>query len=66
VVLVVEVGDLVGTVIDIVFGDGFTDIDVVFKIDVGLVLGVDLAQDAKTSDVTVRQISKVEIAPLFI
>lgn len=61
-----EVGALVGTVVDVVIVDGFAEVDVVATVDVGLVLVVDLAQDAKPIDVTTRQISKVQIIPLLI
>ena len=35
-------------------------------VDVGVDVVVDVAQDAKTSDVTMRQVSTIQIAPLFI
>ena len=46
------------------------DVGVDVGVDVGaeieVVVVVDFAQDAKTSDVTMRQVSTIQIAPLFI
>jgi hypothetical protein len=54
---VVVVGTAVLLVVVVVVGVGVdVDVDVV----------VDVAQDAKTSDVTMRHVSTIQIAPLFI
>jgi hypothetical protein len=57
VVAVVDVVDVeVGTVVEVV--------EVAFDVVVDDV--VDLVQDAKTSDITIRQVSSSQIVPLFI
>ena len=42
------------------------DVDVGVDILVDVEVDVDVLQDTKTSDVTMRQVSTIQIAPLFI
>jgi hypothetical protein len=55
VVAVVAVADVGGTVVAFVV-----------ELAVVVVVEVDFAQDVKTSDTTMRQVSVIQIAPLFI
>lgn len=64
VVVDVEVVDVVASV-----GVGVVirvDVGVDAGVDVLVVVDVDVTQDAKTSDVIMRQVSSIKIAPLFI
>ena len=58
---------LVAVVVEVVAVFAVVDVTVVDVADeVGVDVVVDLAQDAKTSDVTMRQVSSTQIALLFI
>jgi hypothetical protein len=56
------VGAIVGTVVDVVLV--VIVVGVVAWVDVEV--GVDVVQDARISDVTMRQVSNIQIVPLFI
>jgi hypothetical protein len=63
----VVVDFVVGTVVDAVRAVGLTTVvDVVVCVCVVVVPGVDVVQDTKTSDVTMRQVSIIQIVPFFI
>jgi len=67
VVAVVVTATLVAVVVEVVAVFAVVDVTVVDVADeVGVDVVVDLAQDAKTSDVTMRQVSSTQIALLFI
>jgi hypothetical protein len=61
VVVVVEVGGAVVVVVVV-----FVVVAVLVGTDVDVVVVVVLLQDAKTSDVTMRQVSAIQIVPFFI
>ena len=61
VVLVVDVGGAVVVVVVLV-----VVVVVVVDFDVVVVVDVVLVQDTKTSDITMRQVSAIQIVPLFI
>ena len=55
--------------VDVLVEEAVVDIFVLVLIDVAEVVEVDVvdeAQDAKTSDVTIRKVSTIQIIPLFI
>ncbi len=61
----------VGVVTGVDFGvdvavDVGVDVGVEIAVDVGVDVVVDVVQDAKTRDVTMRQVNKIPIALLFI
>jgi hypothetical protein len=62
VVVVVDVGGAVVVVVVVVF----VVVAVLVGADVDVVVVVVLLQDAKTSDVTMRQVSAIQIVPFFI
>jgi hypothetical protein len=56
-------------VVFVVVGDDEVVVVVVLVVEgvvVGVVVVLDVVQDAKTNDVTIRQVSTIQIAPLFI
>jgi hypothetical protein len=57
VVFGVEIGDVVGLDIVVVVLD--------IGVDVDMDVEVEVVQDAKTSDISVRQVNTIQIAPLF-
>ena len=60
-IVVVAVGGILVVVVR--GGDVVVSVDAV--VDVGMDVVI-LAQDAKTSDVTIRQVNNIQIAPLFV
>jgi hypothetical protein len=64
VVEIVVFGVLVGVLVEIAVGVLDAAIEVV--VDCRIVAEVDVEQDAKTSDITMRQINNIQIVPLFI
>ena len=60
-VVVVVLGMVMG--VDVAFEVGW---DVVDAVDVEIVVVVDLAQDAETSDATMRHVRIIQIVPFFI